>query len=104
MSAVKHMPLPWRRHDRMDYAEILCADGSSAPVIAMVAKADDADLIVQAVNSHYALIEALEGLLKYEGHHDYCGHAPDYDKPCVCGFNEVDSKARAALSLAKGEQ
>jgi hypothetical protein len=49
------------------------------------------------------LVEALKGLLKYEGHHVYCGHAPDYDKPCVCGFNEADAKARALIAKATGD-
>lgn len=49
------------------------------------------------------LVEALEGLLKYEGHHVYCGHAPDYDQPCVCGFNEADAKARALVAKATGD-
>ena len=48
MTAAVHTPGPWGRVDRANYAEIVPADGSSAPVIAMVGRADDANLIAAA--------------------------------------------------------
>lgn len=48
------------------------------------------------------LAEGLAGagkaFLQYEGHRVYCGHAPDYIKPCVCGFNDADASFRTALT------
>ena len=58
MSKTAHTPGPWVRIDRADYAEIVQFDGSSGPVIAMVAKAADADLIAVAPEA----IEALRRL------------------------------------------
>jgi hypothetical protein len=52
-------PRPWRRQDTRDYAEIIAADGSN---VAMVARADDADLLVQSVNDSASLLKRHEAL------------------------------------------
>ena len=52
------------------------------------------------------LVEAGKRLLGYEGHHAWCGHGEDMDKPCVCGLIAAQDRLRAALSkhgAGKGE-
>lgn len=51
-------------------------------------------LLVQA-------LEALRGMVSYEGHMVWCGHGSDMDKPCVCGLNSKHDAARAILTKAK---
>ncbi len=50
-------------------------DGERVTVMAIGEKRSDGDLIVRAVNSHDALVEALEGVVKWRGKPD----PNDYD-------------------------
>lgn len=56
MSAA-HTPGPWRRWDASSYAEILSPTGSPSAPLAMVAKAEDANLIAAAPELLAALHE-----------------------------------------------
>jgi hypothetical protein len=48
------------------------------------------------------LVEASTALLNYEGHHAWCGHGEDMDKPCVCGLIAAQDRLRAALAKHGG--
>jgi len=97
-----HTPLPWRlakdggpsiyatrAHPKAGFDPLL-ASVEGGPLTNDQQQAN-ADLIVQAVNSHYELLEALEGLLE----------------ECVNRTHDLSTewwdKARAAIAKAKGE-
>ncbi len=117
MSKVKHTPTPWvfephglfrskigdgdwplgyisSGHDKpiFELKDATCWFGKSMPAKQL---ATNAAFIIQAVNHHYALIEALEVTLKALSDSDDEGLIEHAD-PMV--------KARRTLSLAKGEQ
>lgn len=92
MSERKHSPLPWR------VRECGCGQDCRSVILEGVLQSDgryskeDGEFIVRAVNSHYELIDALEGILEI-GKRDMSN--PKYD-----GYFE---DARQALAKAKGE-
>lgn len=81
---VKHTPLPWKQNNVGDVVS------GKTVILETYDNQDEANaaFIVRACNAHYALIEALEGLLK-----EMNGY----------GDEEHEAKAIAALKLAKGE-
>ena len=98
-STQAHTELPWQlgADQRSVYPNKPDMDGGGHSRVAAcggrneVIKRANADLIVQAVNSHYELLEALEGLLE----------------ECVNRTHDLSTewwdKARAAIAKAKGE-
>lgn len=65
MSEARHTPGPWVRHDTADYAEIHPASGKTRSAVALVGRAEDADLIAAAPD----MLEALKAIR---------AHRPDY--------------------------
>lgn len=63
---VKHTPGPWARHDTDDYAEIHPVSGRQRSAIALVGRAEDANLIAAAPDMLEAL-HAAEVVLSQEG-------------------------------------
>ena len=98
MSAEQHAPTPWtvtthRSGVRMiDSAEIRPGVVSGICQIG-IAGASNAAFIVKAVNSHEAMLEALEGIAR-----GACIDQRIGDK-CIC----YSCTARAAIAKAKGE-
>lgn len=91
MSAVKHTPVVID----LDGVTVMTDHKHGHHTICRSASPDSAAFIVQAVNSHYALIEALEKIAarKWDTMTQGCDAA-----------SEAAKVARATLSLAKGEQ
>lgn len=91
----KHTPTPWGYRS----GEVYANDGDVNPVIAYIERdttsdeqADaDGELIVRAVNSHAALVEALELFMEWASGRDPAPHIPA----------ATMAQARAALKLAK---
>ena len=79
-----HTPGPWLRIDGPDYAEIHAAFRPSSPAVALVGKAEDADLIAEAPNLlvHLKFAVALLGPL--------------------CGGTAQVEAMRAAITKAEG--
>jgi len=101
----KHTPLPWKveivpipsaaewGRNRPRYGLILAPDGVCIAETCYRQRENNARLIVRAVNSHQALMDALERLLRIvdsDVHRNYCGN-PECR---LC-------QAEAALALAK---
>lgn len=87
-------PGPWRRVDTPDYAEIHPKADKLPQAIALVGKADDANLIAAAPDLYEALswlIEIYTGLVN-------CGDCGSWDP----GTEEPVKASRAALAKACG--
>ncbi|WP_298165050.1 hypothetical protein [Novosphingobium sp.] len=102
MSA-QHTPGPWFQGPQsangwhtVRVEDVGCTNGR---IVAETVEPEDA----RAIAALPELIQTMEELLRYEGHHVYCGHGDDMDKPCVCGLIAKQDRARAALCKAKGE-
>lgn len=105
-----HTPGPWVMGQTANYEEALVAshsgdmvayaawDGGSSCHLKIENEAN-ARLIAAAPD----LLDALEGLLKYEGHMVWCGHGRDMDMPCVCGLNDAHNTATTAIAKARGQ-
>lgn len=77
-----------------------CHDSASAPAFRQMPAEANARLIVQAVNSHAALVEALRGaLLDCE-----TLNAQDYRPGAQCTLTQMIENITAALALAEGKQ
>lgn len=111
----QHTPTPWKlEHEASDAFNIYGNDPFGLVALARVSKegfdpvtaATNAQLIVRAVNSHQALVGALQALVQWM---DASGLS--HSKPVGVGTPletkpfefDVVTKARAALALAKGE-
>lgn len=100
MSA-KHTAIPWGIEAVSDAVRIVVGKGRQKVIIARLCPPqlpeaetwENARLIVRSVNSHDALVKALQGFVSDECH---CGE-PGVQKPCV------QCDARAALALATKE-
>lgn len=105
-SETKHTPGPWARIDTPDYAEIHPASGKAKSPIALVGRAEDADLIAAAPE----MAEALRGLLAANDavelvlcdSHEVPGYDPKELGRAQKRVTEAEKVARAALSKAGG--
>jgi hypothetical protein len=99
-NSIKHTPLPWRieRNELDNRFEIRSTSGRFGRFVGWFADGikteqedkSNAAFIVQAVNSHYALVEALRGLL--------------YANAVEGGPKQALSNARKALAAATSPQ
>ena len=99
-----------------DYRAMLLREdepGSSAIIAQMMLDQDALDLaeLANAVPQIIATMEcdaqmrgALEALLRYEGHHVWCGHGKDDTKPCTCGLLDAHASGWAALQREPKEK
>jgi hypothetical protein len=85
---VNHAPLPWKTSEDVMGIVAPCGEVDEKDIWS-----SDAKFIVRAVNSHDALVEALENLLAWTEH--ICSNR-GFDSPEVV-------EARAALAKARGE-
>jgi hypothetical protein len=110
VSEMKHTPLPWRIEGpdmfgdynilppkKLD--ELLAIGAIVSNLRPRDVVAANASIIVLAVNSHYALMEALEGILAAE--EDFREGLPQEWEGDP--LYDACQRARAALSAAKGE-
>lgn len=108
-----HTPTPWHRHVTQDGDREIWAGDLHIATMAVGDGPDeeaDADIIIRAVNSHAALVEALENLLnvgEYDGDGNYVikdrGEYTETDSPDEALIPEL-AQALAALKLAKAPQ
>ena len=97
MTDMKHTPTPWvHTLERGDPRNVIrttidATEGEGSLVATGVWEAHDAAFIVQACNSHTALVEALR---------DAAGMVAALSTPLAV---EIHAQARAALKLAEGE-
>lgn len=100
MSEQKHTPTPWSANR---FAEVTAHGGVICETIGSdyTQPQDDANaaFIVLAVNSHQALVEALQSCVKILPRYTGCGEFPSQDEECEAVLEE----AREALVLASGE-
>jgi hypothetical protein len=90
MSESKHTPGPWVRYDQ-DYAEIVTADHKSS--VAMVARAEDADLIAAAPD----LLAACEAAQSWIA--DFHADARDWPD----NMDALSANLRAAIEKARAK-
>lgn len=105
MANDKATPQPWA-------SDGLGADGwtgifskAAAPAgsrVALVRKVPDAELVLQAVNAHEALVEALEAFVAYAVHGRLCPLRQGGD--CMCGVAERVNRGVLALEKARGAE
>ncbi len=99
-----HTPTPWQANQsELAASSPLCSirGPNGAYQVCSDTNAANAAFIVRAVNSHAALVEALELISE----HDEFTHpkdAPLHIKQAYAILNQLRVKARAALTLAKG--
>lgn len=109
-----HTPLPWERQTletEYDPGVYIVGSnlgglvGAALPWPTEIESGDysrveaNAALIVQAVNSHHRLVEALEAMISATGEHDWnCSIGALYN--CTCDLHGAKERARAALKEA----
>lgn len=108
----RHTPGPWAvnetRYNR-DYRtclNVMTADGLLfVAAVSCDPHTDSAQMRANArlIAAAPELVEALRGLLGYEGHMVWCGHGDDMSKPCVCSLDSKQVAARALLAKIDGE-
>lgn len=98
-----HSPLPWSVKTRMkphpssgDYLQIASSDKTG---VADFLTPEDAALIVRAVNSHAALVAALEACR--DGYLALANESPHHKDERFIGYVALADRASVALSLAK---
>ena len=95
----KHTPTPWHLEEIVEGVEELkgmrsiCGPDGDAPSVSDYVELADAELIVRAVNSHNALVAALERFVR-----DADNVA---DALNITGLDDAIEQARAALRAAR---
>jgi hypothetical protein len=97
---MSHTPTPWKVKHIQDCAVAIIVDADNQEIASMLDEA--AELTVNAVNSHAALVEALKELIEISGE----ANIPLVNAHAVrkmAKFIKARDNAKAALALVEGK-
>lgn len=95
MTEAKHTPTPWYGETTSGGQFAISSENTGKTVAVVYTDASDADLIVRAVNSHAALVAALEAVMQ-------CASG-EIERPLTerSGWSRAESLIRFALAGAR---